>query len=106
MDGMVAKQSRKEVEWRQRLARFAAGGRQIKQFCQAESVSEATFYRWRKQLAGSGEATPTARFIDVGVMPPPPATQAVTQCEFAGTGAALEVRLDLGRGLVLHIVRR
>lgn len=106
MDGMVVKQSRKEVEWSQRLARFAASSQQIKQFCQAELVSEATFYRWRKQLTELGEATPTARFTDVGMMPPPPEAQSVTQCEFAGAGAALEVRLDFGHGLVLQIVRR
>lgn len=104
MDGMVVKQSRKEVEWRQRLARFAASSEQIKPFCQAELVSEATFYRWRKQLAESGDAMPSG-FIDVGVMPPP-AAQSATQCELTGAGAALEVRLDLGHGLVLQIVRR
>ena len=48
MDGMVAKQSRKEVEWRQRLTRFAANGQEVKAFCLSESVSEATFHRWRK----------------------------------------------------------
>lgn len=100
MDGMV-KQSRKEVEWRQRLARYAANGRDIKQFCLAESVSEATFYRWRKQLAATNDAVPAAGFIDVGVMPPAPS---MTQCDSGSV--ALEVRLDLGHGLVLQIVRR
>lgn len=104
MDGMVAKQSRKEVEWRQRLARFATSGQQIKSFCQTESVSEAAFHRWRKQLAEARGAEPAAGFIDVGVMPPAPAVPAITQCESAS--AMLEVRLDLGHGLVLQIVRR
>ena len=104
MDGMVAKQSRKEVEWGQRLARFAASDQQIGAFCQAESVSEATFYRWRKRLAEAGGAAPAAGFIDVGVMPPAPAVPSMTQCESAS--AMLEVRLDLGHGLVLQIVRR
>lgn len=104
MDGMVAKQSRKEMEWRQRLARFAANGQVVKSFCQAESVSEATFYRWRKLLAEPGGTARAAGFIDVGVMPPAPAAPAMTQC--ASAGAILEVRLDLGHGLVLQIVRR
>lgn len=102
MDGMVVKQSRKEVEWRQRLARFAASGQGIKPFCQTELVSEATFYRWRKQLAETDGAVPAAGFIDAGVMAP--AVPAMTQCESAV--ATLEVRLDLGHGLVLQIVRR
>lgn len=104
MDGMVAKQSRREVEWRQRLARFATSGQQIKSFCQTESVSEAAFYRWRQQLAEARVAEPAAGFLDVGVMPSTPAVPAITQCESAG--AMLEVRLDLGHGLVLQIVRR
>lgn len=104
MDGMVVEQSSKEVAWRQRLARFAASGQKIKPFCHAESVSEATFYRWRKQLAETGDATPADGFIDAGVMAPAPAAQAVPRVEPAG--AALEVRLDLGHGMVLHIVRR
>lgn len=104
MDGMVAKQSRKEVEWRQRLARFAGSDHKIKAFCQAEAVSEATFYRWRKTLAERGGVTPAAGFIDVGVIPPATAAPSMTQSEPAG--ATLEVRLDLGHGLVLQIVRR
>ena len=104
MDGIVVNQSRKEVEWRQRLARFAANNQAVKSFCQAESVSEATFYRWRKQLASPCGAAPSTGFIDVGVMPTAPAVPSMTQCE--PVDATLEVRLDLGHGLVLQIVRR
>jgi transposase-like protein len=104
MDGMLEKQTRKAIEWRQRLARYAASGQEVKSFCQAEAVSEAAFYRWRKQLAEAGGTAPNSGFIDVGVMSPAPAVSAMTQCESAG--ATLEVRLDLGHGLVLQIVRR
>ena len=104
MQETVGKKSRKEVEWEQRLARFAVCGQQIKLFCQAESISKATFYRWRKQLADTGAAAPTAGFINAGILPPARKAPAMTQDE--PPGAALEVRLDLGHGLVLHIVRR
>ena len=106
MQETFGKKSRKEVEWEQRLARFAACGQQIKLFCQTESVSEATFYRWRKQLAmaNTGGVAPAAGFINVGVLPP--ARKAPTMTQDEPPGAALEVRLDLGHGLILHIVRR
>ncbi len=104
MDGMVTKQLRKEAEWRQRLARFAASGQQVKSFCQSESVSEAVFYRWRKQLAAADGVAPAAGFIDAGTMASAAAVPTLAQCEPAG--ATLEVRLDLGHGLVLQIVRR
>lgn len=104
MNGKVTQQSSKEEQWRQRLARFATSGQQVKTFCQAESVSEAVFYRWRKQLSAAGAAVPAADFIDVGTMPSAPKVKMAAHCE--STSAALEIRLDLGHGLVLQIVRR
>jgi transposase-like protein len=104
MNGMVVKESGKEVEWRQRLARFASSGQQVKSFCEAESISTATFYRWRRQLAKAGDATAAVDFIDVGVMPLASETQSMMPC--SATSTALEIRLDLGQGLVLSILRR
>ena len=102
MKAMVTKQSGKQMEWQRRLARFAGSGQQLKQFCLAERVSTATFYRWHKLLGKAASAVPDARFIDVGPMPAAP--RATPKVEPAS--AALEVRLELGHGLVLHIVRR
>ncbi|MES2262771.1 MAG: IS66 family insertion sequence element accessory protein TnpB [Pseudomonadota bacterium] len=103
MQEIGGKRSRKQIEWRQRLARFAACGQGVKLFCQAESVSEATFHRWRKQLTEDGDGTPEVGFIDVGLLAAPPASPPARDDQ---VGAAVEIRLDLGHGLVLHIVRR
>jgi len=86
------------------MARFAVSGKQVKLFCQTEQISEAAFYRWRAKLAGAVDAPSAAGFIDVGVMVAAPEAQAMPQV--APIGAALEVRLDLGHGMILHIVRR
>jgi hypothetical protein len=94
----MSRQSSNEAEWRERLGRFAASGQTVKRFCQAESVSEWSFYRWRKQLITPADTTHPAAFIDVGALPAPPAVK-------AAPAAGVEVRLDLGHGLVLHIVR-
>jgi hypothetical protein len=102
MTAKVTKQSNKEEQWRRRLGRFAASGLQVKQFCQAEAVSAASFYRWSKLLAKSARAPRAVGFIDAGPMPPEP--RATPKLEPAS--AALEVRFELGHGLVLHIVRR
>jgi hypothetical protein len=50
---------RKEVEWRERLARFARAGTSIVQFCSDEGVSTPAFYVWRKRLAGAGSVFQT-----------------------------------------------
>jgi hypothetical protein len=51
---------RKEVEWRQRLARFARAGTSVVQFCADEGISPPTFYAWRKRLADGGTSLPAA----------------------------------------------
>ncbi|WP_455289099.1 IS66 family insertion sequence element accessory protein TnpA [Cupriavidus necator] len=95
----------KEVEWRRRLVKFVASGQQVKEFCRIEQVSPATFYRWRRQLdAIDGSEAPATGFIDIGTVPLARAAQAA-QCADTGE-TALEVRLDLGHGLVLQILRR
>lgn len=91
----------KEVEWRERLARFAASGQTAKQFSQQEGVSRASLCRWRGLLGQEATARPDGRFIEVDVGS---ATGAPNAMQTQAVG--LEVRLELGHGLVLHIVRR
>ena len=40
--------------WRQRLRRFERGRLTIAAFCQAEGVSAASFYQWRRILGKPG----------------------------------------------------
>lgn len=91
---------RKEGEWRALLARYGTSGLGPGGFCEREGISAASFHRWRRRFQGGGARTqPVARheapvFIDAGTM---------------GAGLArtarLDLRLDLGEGLVLHLVR-
>lgn len=105
MQGTSVRKSHKEMDWQQRLARFSASGQAVKAFCKAEFVSESAFYRWRQRLDETNAAVaPAPRFIDVGMLPPAEPAERTKPGEPAE--AALEIRLDLGRGLVLHIVRR
>jgi hypothetical protein len=90
--------------WRALLARFACSGLTVTTFCQHESVSVASFYRWRS-LLGPGSAgdpvpvasalPPEAGFVDLG---PLIATES--------SRPHVELHLDLGGGLMLHLVRR
>lgn len=41
------------VVWQDRLDRFEESGQTVVAFCTAEGVSEASFYSWRKRLAGA-----------------------------------------------------
>jgi len=102
--GQKRRRRRKADEWIELLSRFSAGGQSIEAFCQLEGVSVASFYRWRGLLGNdSGQGgVPAAKpaFVDLGPLRPTPAAnsgQPLTE--------RLELHLDLGGGLMLHLVR-
>jgi hypothetical protein len=106
----------REAQWRDRIQRHAASGQSVAAFCRSESVSDASFFLWRARLrARDGDrqhvqrtcAAPEA-FIDLGSMqkagkdsPAPRGNEPANE-----PGSGIEVRIDLGHGMVLHIVRR
>ncbi len=102
----------KEVAWRNRLQRHAQSGKSIAAFCRDEAVSTASFYIWRAKLATtSGPAahlTQPAAFIDLGAIKD---TVSVTSIAHPSASACMptaeiDVRIDLGGGIVLTITRR
>ena len=101
----IRRQRRNLEGWRALLARFACSGQTVTAFCQHESVSVASFYRWRSLLGprSAGDHVPVA-----GALPP-------AQAGFVDLGPLIatessrppvELHLDLGGGLMLHLVRR
>lgn len=94
--------------WRAMLERFARSGLTVQAFCQQEAVSVASFYRWRSALvqtplqpARAPEASrPAVDFVELGTLG--------TRAAHSPSQIALprfELRLDLGGGLQLHLVR-
>ena len=97
-------------EWRERLARHAASGQTVVVFCKSESITEGQFYRWRARLRGETvrirNAAP-APFIDLGAVNAVNVSGAASRADQPSVAKpdSIEVRLDLGHGLMLHIVR-
>jgi transposase-like protein len=88
--------------WSEILARYASSGLTVKAFCQSEGIRECNFYRWRSQLRGTvGTRRPqknlpvnsasAADFIDLGAL--------------SSGSSRLEVRVELGGGVVLRLAR-
>lgn len=84
------------------MARFAESGLSVAAFCQRESISTSSFYRWRSLLGEPSSREVVARsplrasasgaaFVDLGTLP--------------RSRVPLELRLDLGGGVLLHLVR-
>lgn len=105
-----AGQVKRETAWRDRLSRHAASGLGVAAFCDYESVSTASFYRWRTLLAGQtttlANSAPVAGFINLGAMRANGTAVTDAAPGMAAESGAVEVSLDLGHGLVLRIVRR
>ena len=103
-EGTVGKRKRRsEEQWRALLDKFEGSGQSAEDFCQREGVSQANLYRWGRRLGneeavvdGLGgrpdQAVPT--FVDVGLL----------KSESPSRGR-LDLKLDLGDGLILHLVR-
>lgn len=95
--------------WHEVFRRFEASGESVTGFCKREGLHTSSFQRWRQRLAPvattpittqarePGEATrqaPVASFIEMGSMAPASAA-----------AGRLELRLELGGGVVLQLVR-
>ena len=100
-----------ETRWRAVMSRFAGAGVSVSAFCRGESIPTQTFYYWRARLRPAQSAgvaskraitpspsAPPRGFVDLGVLP------SIEPATLAGPGA-LEIRLDLGAGVVLQIRR-
>lgn len=90
---------RSRNEWRSLLRRFGNSGLGVEAFCRREGVSAASFYRWRTLLRDTvdrGDVVvhgSTAAFVDLGALNSQPPRR------------RLDLKLDLGEGVVLHLVR-
>jgi putative transposase len=101
----VGAQRRSESAWREIVARQTQSGLTVQSFCEREGINVASLYGWRSRLredtsnagvSGSGSRTKKdqksrSEFIDLGALSKP--------------APRFEVRLDLGGGVLLQLVR-
>lgn len=59
--------------WMERLQRFEQSQMTVAQFCAAESVSQPSFYNWKRKLRSSPDpkALAVAKFVPVSFQPAP-----------------------------------
>jgi putative transposase len=96
--------------WAEVFARFDGSGESVTGFCKREGLHTSSFRRWQRRLA-SMAATP----LTTHAREPREATRQASAASFIEVGRAmgagsqpagrLEVRLELGGGLVLQLVR-
>ncbi len=111
MEGTKAKQTRRhlsEPAWRALIERFDGAALTVEAFCEREGVCRSSFGRWRSRLRATPKpatqvrARPSAAdaaqgsFVDLGLL----GTTGPVQ------PAGLDLCIELGGGIVLHLVRR
>ena len=96
--------------WREVMLRFGGAGATVSEFCAREGLSTSSFYRWRERLGSGGDEGGLQRApgaVGTGHASPPPQASS-TWVDWPRrpreAGAGLELRLDLGGGVVLQIV--
>ena len=131
-DASVPLTATRKEHWESEQARFEASGLTVREFCRQNSLGVSTFYQRRSLLRDLGAPASSvhrasedkppvspigAGFVDAGVMElrqrktEGSKTRSVASAP-SGSGLrdeehpALELRLDLGMGVVLTIVRR
>ena len=109
--------AQREMGWRNRLARFAASKLTVEAFCRREAVPVGTFYGWQARLRARDTDTGPVRqralalsapsFLDLGPVNSLASSAASPGRDHAHHHAqtSLDIRLDLGGGVVLHIAR-
>lgn len=91
---------RSEGQWRRLVSKFSGSGMGVDEFCQRQGISGASFYRWRNLLGASADdgtqvgSKIEPAFVDLGTVSSVPKPR-----------PSLELKLDLGDGLMLHLVR-
>ena len=87
-------------EWRSLLAKFDGAGLSVEAFCRREAISAASLYRWRGLLGAvdgddkTAVISRTPQFVDLG-----------TLNSATVSAPRIDLKLDLGDGLILHLVR-
>ena len=95
----ISRIKRSESTWRELFARQDASGTSVQEFCRSEGINPGVFRRWQAKLRGKVKtAKRTAAvskvlspFIDIGAVD--------------SSRSRLEIRLELGGGVILNIGR-
>ncbi len=101
---MQTRKRRSAQAWRAMVARFAQSGLTEAAFCEGEGISGKLLHRWRTKRV---KAMPRAPVDKPTPVAPSPASSAgfVDLGSLKDSGSKLEMRLDLGGGVMLHVVR-
>ena len=89
--------------WRKLVTEQSSSGMSVSKFCQQLRINATLFRRWQARLGCTTVAVPSGKTVNPAVAGPAPF---IDLGDLRGGAPRLEVRLDLGDGLILSIARR
>jgi hypothetical protein len=108
-------QRRTAASWREIVEGFAASGLSLQGYCARRGVGMASYQRWRRLLALPGQRAAgsalrsstrlAAKTAAVSTVPAAPAFVDLGAIDAGGARSRVELRVDLGGGVVLQIAR-
>jgi hypothetical protein len=102
----ISRQRRSESAWREIVERQAQSGLTVPVFCEREGITAASLYGWRSRLKeGSQSPSVSPAVLKKSIPSEGPASGFIDLGSLGTSGARLEVRLELGSGVLLHLVR-
>lgn len=115
MEDSKPRQTRRRLDeqtWRAVLERFDGAAMTVQAFCLREGLTRSSFTRWRARLRSGPKRRPAPAVTKAAA--PAPKPPPFVDLGLLGVGAAatapehagLDLRIELGGGLSLHLVRR
>jgi hypothetical protein len=101
----IGRERRSESAWREIVERQAESGLAVQAFCEREGIKSASLYGWRSRLRGDVQNNSVPRRASRTQRPEKPVGDFIDLGALSSGRSRFEVRLDLGGGVLLHLVR-
>jgi hypothetical protein len=104
MDQMV-RQRRNESAWREIVVRQEQSGLRVQEFCEREGLKAASLYGWRVRLRRQAPGKNASVQISKSTRAEKASEEFIDLGAIGVSRGRFEVRLDLGGGVLLQLVR-
>jgi hypothetical protein len=102
----IGRQRRSESAWREIVERQGQSGLAVLEFCEREGINAASLYGWRSRLREGSQSPPVSGAVPKKAKPSEdPSSGFIDLGSLGSSGSRFEVRLQLGGGVLPHLVR-
>ena len=102
----VSRERRSESAWREIVERQGQSGLTVLKFCEREGIKAASLYGWRSRLREGSQIPAASRAVAKNAKQSKGSSSGFVDLGSLGASPSrFEVRLTLGGGVLLHLVR-